>query len=178
MALIDESLDADDLTDYYYDRNDEVFTAISSETVRSLKPVTPITLDPNDTVAEAIGIMQSKRIGALVVLENQRPVGIFTERDVLAKVVGKVSDLSAALLKDYMTANPICLRIDDHIAYALNQMTVGGFRHIPIIDLEGHVTGIISIRDIAEFLANLVPEEVYNIRPTPLRGGFMSEDGG
>lgn len=178
MALIDESLDADDLTDYFYDRNDEVFTAISSETIRSLRPVAPITLAPNDSVGKAIGIMQEKKIGALLIVENDRPVGIFTERDVLSKVVGKVSDLNSARLKEHMTPNPICLRVDDKIAYALNQMTVGGFRHIPIIDLHNKLTGIISVRDIAEFLASLVPAEVYNIRPEPLRGGFMVEDGG
>ncbi|PKL74428.1 MAG: hypothetical protein CVV27_20550 [Candidatus Melainabacteria bacterium HGW-Melainabacteria-1] len=178
MALLDESLDADDLTPFYFERNDEVFTALSAETVRSLKPVTPITLEPNDAVAEAIKIMQEKRIGAIVIVEDSRPVGIFTERDVLSKVVGKLSDLRAGRIKDYMTPNPICLRLDDWIAYALNQMTVGGFRHIPIVDLYGHLSGIISVRDIAEFLASLVPTEVYNIRPDPLRGGFAREEGG
>lgn len=178
MALLDESLDADDLTPFYLNRNDDVFTAVSTETVRSLQPATPITLEPSDSLQEAIRLMQEQRIGAIAVVEGPRPVGIFTERDVLAKVVGKVSDLKSARLKDFMTANPICLRIEDKIAYALNQMTVGGFRHIPIIDARGHLTGIISVRDIAEFLASLVPEEVYNIRPEPLRGGFMRAEGG
>lgn len=177
MALIDEAMDADDLTPYYLEK-DNHYSSVSSETVRSLEPAKPITLEPNDSLAEAIGIMQDKKIGAVVVLENARPVGIFTERDVLRKVVGKVPDLKAAVLKDHMTANPICLRIDDKIAYALNQMTVGGFRHIPIIDLEGKLTGIISVRDIAEFVANQMPAEVYNIRPEPLRGGFLSAEGG
>lgn len=178
MALLDESLDADDLSDYYLDQNDQVFTAISTETVRSLNPVVPITLEPNDSVAEAIRVMQDKRIGALVIIEGTRPVGMFTERDVLKKVAGKLIDFNTVKLKELMTPNPICLRIDDKIAYALNQMTVGGFRHVPIVDLQGQLTGIISVRDIAEFLASLVPAEVYNIRPEPLRGGFMLEEGG
>jgi len=178
MALLDESLDADDLTEYYSDRDDKVFTAISAETVRSLSPAVPITLAPQDSVGQAIQIMQDKRIGALVIVEDERPVGMFTERDVLSKVVGRITDFKSVRIKELMTPNPICLRIDDKIAYALNQMTVGGFRHIPIIDLHGRATGIISVRDIADFLASLVPSEVYNLRPEPLRGGFSVEDGG
>lgn len=177
MSLIDEALDADDLTPYYFE-DARTFTAISTESVRSLEPARPITLEPGDTLQMAIELMQQKKIGAVVVVENQRPVGVFTERDVLVRVVGKVADLSAVRLRGYMTANPVCLRIDDSIAYALNQMTVGGFRHIPIIDAQGRATGIISVRDIADYMASLVPEEVYNIRPEPLRGGFTALEGG
>lgn len=179
MSLIDEALDADDLTSFYLDDDKKNrYSAITTESVRSLEPAKPITLQPHDSLQKAIAIMQEKKIGAIMVLDHLRPVGIFTERDVLAKVIGKVSDLGQAQLKDYMTPNPICLRSDDSIAYALNQMTVGGFRHVPIIDLEGHLTGIISVRDVAEFVASLVPGEVYNIRPVPLRGGFMTHEGG
>jgi len=177
MALIDEALDDDDLTPYYLEEN-QTFTSISTESVRRLDPAKPITLEPGDSLEKAVALMQQKKIGALMVVEKNRPVGIFTERDVLAKVVGRVSDLKNARLQDYMTSHPICLHIDDSIAYALNQMTVGGFRHIPIIDEAGQVTGIISVRDIADYMASLVPEEVYNIRPEPLRGGFDAMEGG
>jgi CBS domain-containing protein len=178
MALIDEAMDQDDLSEYYLDHDEKRYSAISTESVRSLDPAKPISLTPDDSLQTAIAVMQDKRIGAIMVVEDQRPVGIFTERDVLAKVIAKVSDLNVAQLKDYMTSNPICLRSDDSIAYALNQMTVGGFRHVPIIDKQGRVTGIISVRDIAEYVASLVPGEVYNIRPEPLRGGFISCEGG
>ena len=178
MGLIDEAMDADDLSEFYTDQDQSRYSAITTESVRSLEPAKPIALAPQDSLMQAIALMQARKIGAIVVLDQQRPVGIFTERDVLVKVVSKVDNLDEALLKDYMTPNPVCLRNDDSIAYALNQMTVGGFRHVPIVDLDGSVTGIISVRDIAEYMASLVPSEVYNIRPQPLRGGYISLEGG
>lgn len=178
MALLDESLDADDLTACYADSHDKILTAISAERIRRLNPAIPLTLEPRHTVADAIQLMQSRHIGAVVIVEDQRPVGMFTERDVLTKVVGRIQDLKAVRLQELMTARPICLRSEDKIAYALNQMTIGGFRHIPLVDAEGQLTGIISVRDIADFLADLVPAEVYNLRPEPLRGGFQGADGG
>ncbi len=178
MTLIDEMLDQDDLTPSYTDPEDTNYSAVSTETVLNLDPAKPVTLSPHDSLQSAIDLMQKQHIGAIVVTEKNRPVGMFTERDVLLKVVGKVKSLKEAQLKDYMTSNPVCLHAYDKIAYALNQMTVGGFRHIPVIDKAGYLTGIISVRDIAEFVASLVPTEVYNIRPEPLRGGFMQVDGG
>ena len=178
MTLIDEMLDQDDLTPSYTDPEKNNYTAVSTETVSNLDPAKPVTLAPHDSLQTAVELMQKQHIGAIIVADKNRPVGMFTERDILLKVVGKVSNLKEATLKDYMTPNPVCLHAFDKIAYALNQMTVGGFRHIPVIDRAGLLTGIISVRDIAEFVASLIPSEVYNIRPEPLRGGFMHVDGG
>jgi CBS domain-containing protein len=176
MTLMDEMLDADDLSDYMV--HDPIKTAISAETIRRLSPRKPITLPPSATLQDAIELMQAKRIGAVVVVEDNQPVGIFTERDVLFKVLKAAPDFQQTPLKDFMTPNPVSLFIEDKIAFALNRMTVGGFRHIPIVDHDGVLSGIISVKDIVEYLAGLFPAEVYNIRPEPLRGGFGSAEGG
>lgn len=176
MTLMDEMLDADDLSDYMVD--DPVKNAISAETIRRLSPRPPVTLPPSASLQAALDLMLAKRIGAVVVLEDKQPVGIFTERDLLFKVLPAAPDLNQTALSQFMTPDPVCLFIEDTIAFALNRMTVGGFRHIPIVDHSGELSGIISVKDIVEYLAGLFPAEVYNLSPEPLRGGFGSAEGG
>jgi CBS domain-containing protein len=176
MTLLDEMLDADDLSDYGF--NDQISTAVSTETIRKLSPRKPVTLSSSASLQEAIELMQAHRIGAIIVVKEQKPVGIFTERDVLLKVLKIAPDLTLTSIESFMTPNPISLYIEDKIAFALNRMTVGGFRHLPIVDHQGNLNGIISVKDIVEYLAGLVPSEVYNLRPEPLRSGFGSAEGG
>lgn len=176
MAFIDEMLDADDLSEFV--KSDQICSAVSSEPIQNLEPKKPITLEVNATLDEAIALMQTKNIGAVLVTEGNTLKGIFTERDVLMKVVNKDLDTKTVKLSEVMTAEPETLTSQDRIAYALNRMTVGGYRHIPITDEDGDLTGIISVKDIVEFLVSLVEQEVYNIRPEPLREGFATIDGG
>jgi len=176
LSLIDEYLDHDDLS--HLQDQEKAFTVVSKETIRRLSPRKPISLSPEHTLQEAIHLMQDKRIGAVIIAEKKVPVGIFTERDLLFKVLKTNPDLNQAKLREYMTPDPVTLFIEDKIAFALNQMTLGGFRHLPVVDEKGHLTGIVSVKDIVEYLAGLVPEEVYNLRPTPLRSGFQTAEGG
>ena len=177
MAFVDEMLDAEDLSDFV--QSNHIISAVSAETIDSLKPRVPVSLSVNSTINDAISAMQTKCIGAVLVLEGQKLVGIFTERDVLFKVINKPLDIHQTTLREVMTHEPETLTEADRIVYALNRMTVGGYRHIPIVDAHDNLTGIISVKDIVEYLVSLVEEEVYNIRPEPLRaGGFSQTDGG
>jgi len=109
-------------------------------------------------VSRVIEIMQENKFGCVVVVDHEKLVGVFTERDVLRKVIGNDVDADNAVIEDVMTFNPEYLFVDDEIAYALNRMHVGGFRHIPLINLQGKPTGIISLRDITDFLVkNVIP---------------------
>ena len=68
------------------------------------------------------------------------------------RVTGLVDDLSHAIIGDYMTPNPIALKADPPIAQALHLMSLNGFRHLPLVDEENRPTGIISFRDVVEYL--------------------------
>ncbi|MEZ4656928.1 MAG: CBS domain-containing protein [Caldilineaceae bacterium] len=83
-------------------------------------------------------------------------MGIFTERDVLMKVAGLVDDLSSVSVADFMTPSPVTIGADQPIAQALHLMSVHGFRHLPLVDEEGHPTGIISSRDVVAYLNQAV----------------------
>ncbi len=112
-----------------------------------------ITVTADATLAEAIEIMQDSNIGALLVVDtHQRPVGIFTESDVLAKVALLVTDLAAHTVEEFMTPNPDVLRADVPIAHALHLMAIHRYRHIPIVDDKDVALGIISFRDVVSYI--------------------------
>lgn len=124
--------------------------------IENLRPAKPICVQVGQRVDAAIKLMQENRIGCVCVVENRRLKGIITERDILTKVIGWELKLDQVAVEDIMIPNPEYLFRDDEIAFALNRMHVGGFRHIPLTDLQGHPTGVISVKDIvAHLLKNL-----------------------
>lgn len=139
-----------------------LFTAVTTDPILRLKPKTPLSVGPEITIAEAVHLMQEKRIGALLVEDCEKLVGIVTERDMLFKVLGKGVDIQNTPVKEIMTPHPESLTDDDQILYALNRMTIGGYRHIPLTDLEGRLTGVISVKDIVEYLVSIVEQAVLD----------------
>ena len=101
------------------------------EPIRYVAPRPPLCLAPSDTVIEAVGTMREHRIGCVLVVERERLVGIVTERDFIMKL-GQAD--GGRPLSDVMTPDPEVLSPDDPIVYALNKMSVGGFRHVPLVD--------------------------------------------
>ena len=122
--------------------------AILDHPIRNLPNLrAPIQLPGSASVRQAVERMNREAVGCvLVIASDQTLIGVFTERDVLTKVVGQVVDLDAMRVEDLMTPDPECLTLDDDIAYALNKMTVGGFRHIPLVDEYGRPAGLIARR--------------------------------
>ncbi len=133
---------------------------MDSATLRSpikiLSPHRPICVKHGTRVSEVLKIMRENRIGCVCVVDQEELVGIFTERDVLKKVMGHQKGLDKIYIEAVMTPNPEYLYEDDEIAFALNRMHVGGFRHVPLINLKGKPTGIISVKDmVAHLMKNL-----------------------
>jgi len=129
-----------------------------------------VTLTPSARVAEAIRLMQQHRTGALLIVEQEKLVGIMTERDVLMKVLDSKLEPEQAEVREIMTPGPECLRKEDQLAYLLNVMHVGGFRHVPIVDDDARPTHVISVRDALAFIVDNFPAEVLNIPSEPFRG--------
>lgn len=125
----------------------------------------PLCLDRSRPVAEAIRMMRDNRNGSVLVTSGGRLVGIFTERDVLNKLALGEVDPQVSPLGDHMRADPETLTPETPMKYALNVMTVGGFRHVPLVDDTGHPVGIVSVRDIVNYLVDQFPDKVLNIPP-------------
>jgi signal-transduction protein with cAMP-binding, CBS, and nucleotidyltransferase domain len=104
---------------------------------------------PTLGVAEAIRRMHDSEADCLLVCVDDRLVGIFTDRDAVAKAADK--RLQLYTVADFMTPDPVVLRRDDTLAVAIHKMAVGEFRHIPIVD-DGRPIGVVAAADIFRHL--------------------------
>jgi CBS domain-containing protein len=105
------------------------------------------TISPDATVYEALQKMAEKEIGVLVVVENDKMVGIFSERDYARKVILKGKNSQETLVKEIMTANVVHESPQQKIRKCLSLMTENHFRHLPIME-DDQLVGIISIEDV------------------------------
>ena len=106
----------------------------------------PVTAPTDMTVSDAARLMRERNIGALMVVESERLVGVFTERDALFRVLAETRDLSTTRLSDVMTRNPTTIDPASGFTHALQMMHDGGYRHLPVVE-QGRVVGIVSVRD-------------------------------
>jgi len=144
----------------------ETGSSLLNDTIAVLSPAEPICLAETATVHEAVQTMLARRqAGVLITDAARRLAGIFTERDVLTRVVGKGLDARRTSLADVMTPNPEALTASDSVAYAVHCMSVAGYRTIPLVDPEGRPIGVVTVSDVIRWLATLFPEVVLNLRP-------------
>jgi CBS domain-containing protein len=106
----------------------------------------PVTAPAAMTVREAACLMKDRNIGALMVVEEERLVGVFTERDALFRVVAGGMEASSTQLAEVMTRNPQTVSPDSGFTVALQMMHDGGYRHLPVVE-GGKVIGMVSVRD-------------------------------
>jgi CBS domain-containing protein len=131
-----------------------------------LSPAAPICLREAAIVEEAIQAMLAHHQAGVLVVDGQgKLIGIFTERDVLTRVVGKGLDARATPLKAVMTPNPEALTASQRVAYAVHCMSVAGYRTVPLVDGEGRPVGVVTVSDVIRWLAHLFPEAVLNLAP-------------
>lgn len=136
-----------------------------------------VALDVGATIGEAVALMQAKKIGSVLITRRGKLAGIITERDILNKVIGKMADFKIRPVADAMTPDPLRLRPEDMIAYVMNNMHVGGYRHVPVVNERDEPISIISIKDVMTFILDYFPEDVVNIVGEPHRGP-VDLDGG
>ncbi|TWT99343.1 CBS domain protein [Botrimarina colliarenosi] len=119
--------------------------------VRDLPAHEPLVLGPDATVGEALKKMVAGGVGCLLIVVDKALVGIFSERDALLRLGVQGVDLHDKPVVKYMTPNPAVVSGGDKIAYALQRMDVGGYRHLPVMEGDRPVN-VISIRDILRYV--------------------------
>lgn len=163
-----EPLDDEELGWTVEDRKHRVLDGeVFREPVKLLGSRTPVCIVEGTTVENAIEQMREHRIGCLLVTRDGSLVGVFTERDVLYRVVAERRDTRTTTVGSVMTADPESLPADAEIAWAVNRMSFGGYRHVPLVDAEQRPVGIVSVKDVVSYLAEFFPGEVMNIPPRP-----------
>ncbi len=142
-------------------------SVLFSETLKDAAASPPLVVGPRTPLGDVLNLMREHRRGVVLIQLEGRLRGIFTERDVLLKIAGAKIDLARAPVSEYMTADPDALPEDASVGFALNKMVVEGYRHIPLVDDGGHPTGVVSMRDLMEFIAGFYSKDVLNLPPDP-----------
>ena len=135
-------------------------------------PISSLSLVPIESVQtgtslqDVIELLNQKNMGCVTITDSSadNTVGIFTERDILRRVIAKDLDLGKELIDNYMTKNPELLTEDDPIEFALNRMSDGGYRHIPITR-NGKVKFMLSVKDIVDQIAFTYRKKILNLPP-------------
>ena len=136
------------------------------------------TLETGASTQEAIDLMVSHGVGYVIVVSDHALRGIFSERDVLLKILNKpVGDLTEVPVERFMKVHPRTLNIDDSLDTAISYMASGGYRHIPIVDNQNSPVGLVSIRHIISYLAENFPQEILTLPPHPIRESMKAREG-
>ena len=151
--------------------------AFLSDTVSVLTTREPIRLPQTASVAEALETMLTEDQAAVIVVdESGRLTGIATDRDLLKRAADR--DSTKSTLGAVMTPDPEALRPDDRICYALNRMMAMSCRTVPLVDDERRPVGLVTVDDVAKWLAALFPEAILNLRPGDRLKQPTERDGG
>ncbi len=147
--------------------------------LKNLKTREAVSIQQSATIADALKAMQAHYIGAIIVVnENNQVVGIVSERDIVMKALGQIDNYETQPVTEIMTPNPVCLHLEDSIRYLMNKMHVGHYRHVPIVDDQGHPVAVSTVRHVVEYILDQFPaSEVMHLPIEPYRG-VVGRDGG
>ncbi|QNN21088.1 CBS domain-containing protein [Planctomycetales bacterium ZRK34] len=124
--------------------------------VMQLHPFDHVT--PETTIRVALTKMIDNDVACLVVTKNEKPVGIFSERDVLNRVADRFESLADHPIAEVMTPDPIVVHTTDNPARVMNVMGSGLFRHLPVVDVDGKLVGILGARRVTAYLQKYFPD--------------------
>jgi CBS domain-containing protein len=127
---------------------------------------TPWSVAPEQTVAEAVARMRQHQVGCVLVCRGNDLVGIFTERDLLRRVLAAGKPLTLPVA-ECMTPDPVVVHPKESISTAIRRMEEGGYRHLPVVDAAGRPLGVLSVKRIVHYLAEHFPSTIYNQPPDP-----------
>ena len=143
--------------------------------IRHLDLAPLVCVEADSSLDEVVAAMRSQHVGCVIVTENHKLAGIFTERDLVTKVIGTPVEYSGKV-REFMTPHPTTLHPEDSVADAIQLMDEGGYRDLPLVDEEGRLLGRLEVSNIVDFLAENFPQEVLSLPPRPNQN-FTEPDG-
>lgn len=136
-------------------KNDTIQTVLLTAPISELVTGEDLLVaSPDDTIQKIVKIFQEKKKNCVLVYKKKKLVGILSNRDILWRVTGKFQDLSKVKVDDVMTRNPEWVKPSDPISFVVNKMSMGGFRHVPVLNEDGTPLSIILIKDVLAYLAH------------------------
>lgn len=146
----------------------ELSRDLKVDSVSRLEPTVARAIDADATAADAVAAMREWNTGCLLVTAFGRLAGVFTERDLLVRLLAPGRPL-AAPMRACMTPNPVTVSPKDSVRTAVRRMQKGGYRHLPVVDEAGRPVGVLSARRVVHYLVEHFPALVFNLPPEPDR---------
>lgn len=141
------------LSEAYQDWGSEEFKEVFTEPLSALNLQELVCVSPTTSLAEVISLLKERHVGCVLVTgEGGQLIGICTERDILYRVAGLISDLAQIAVESLMTPRPTALRADAAVQHALHLMSIHGFRHVPLVDDDDRPVGLVSFKYIVRFI--------------------------
>lgn len=134
------------------DYADALEQALVEEELSAIRHEPYLEIPPTTSVHEAVKSLASHHIACLLVTEKNKLVGVFSERDVLTKIVLEFDEVKDRPVSEVMTTDAIYVNETDSAVAALSVMALCGYRHVPVVDLNDNVVGIVSPQRVTEFL--------------------------
>ncbi|HDS74903.1 MAG TPA: CBS domain-containing protein [Firmicutes bacterium] len=134
--------------------------------IRHLNLPSPNVLSPTISIRSAIKHMRKVKCACGLVVKNEKLIGIVTERDVMNKVVGR-PEMVGRQIREIMTPNPVTLGPDNSLDDAIELMSRGGYRNVPIIDDENRAIASLNVHQILQFILENFPQDANNLPPRP-----------
>ncbi len=154
---------------------------LEEDRVLDLGPLPAPRLPADATLPQAIQFLVRGRRGAIVIVDGMRPIGIFSERDVVNRVSTSVfssrDESSKIALRELMSHPPITVRRQATLAEAMALMVERGLRHLVVVDAEGQLRGLLTTNDLIQFFTDQYPEETVNLPPR-LHQVYATPEGG
>ena len=134
--------------------------------VKKVMKTSLVTATSQETVTTVSQRMKESHLGAILIIDENKLSGIFTERDLLNRVVAEGKDSSTTQVKEVATPNPIAVKDDTRIKECAKILRDQGFRHLPVVDQDGNPVGIVSSRDFFQYMANELEQVIDRMRGT------------
>lgn len=129
-----------------------------------LNPPAPIVVQEERPIREVVSLLKEHKIGGVIVVSPAGKItGMFTERDVVTKISLIDIDLDDTAIKDVMTKSPQTATMTTTIAFALNMMSQGGYRHIPIVDDSEFPVGLISVKNLVDYICGALTKDLFAV---------------
>jgi CBS domain-containing protein len=144
----------------------ELARNLKVESVARLQPTPPLCLRPDQPVADAVALMRQHRVGCVLICRDGELVGIFTERDLIRRVLATGESLDMSMGR-CMTRDPVVVQMTESISAAVRRMEEGGYRHLPVVGEAGRPLGVLSVKRIVHYLVEHFPSTIYCLPPDP-----------
>lgn len=144
---------------------------LDTETVGQIDAAPPLCVAPTVSTREVFELLRAQHRGCVCICQEDRLVGIFTERDAL-QLMAAGANLDVPI-EAVMTRDPATIRASDTVEAAIAKMSLGGYRRLPVLDDEGRPVRLLKMASILHYLVQHFPKFVYNLPPEP---GQTSQD--